>query len=127
MKAATALAVSRADVDRALRTGDLLAEIEATRQAKSHVGRPPARKVKVISATPTVSRPTQRRMTRSSVREWAPKCLARGSDERSMGYDVRGFRHWAARLAKPPVFGQAVLALNRQQFTSSRSAILHKA
>jgi SpoVK/Ycf46/Vps4 family AAA+-type ATPase len=57
VKAATALAVGRTGADRVLRTGDLLAEIEAIRQAKSEVGQSPAREVRVISATPVDGAP----------------------------------------------------------------------
>ena len=52
VKAASALAVARAGTDRVLCTSDVIAEIEAIRQAKSAVGRSPDREVTVISATP---------------------------------------------------------------------------
>lgn len=51
LMAATALAVSRHGADRVLRIDDLLAEIEAIRQAKSEVGKSLAREVRVISPT----------------------------------------------------------------------------
>jgi SpoVK/Ycf46/Vps4 family AAA+-type ATPase len=52
VKAAAAIAVSRAGDDQVLRDEDLTAEIKAIRQAKSEVGKPPSREVKLISATP---------------------------------------------------------------------------
>jgi SpoVK/Ycf46/Vps4 family AAA+-type ATPase len=48
VKAAAALAVSRAGRDRVLRQDDLLAEIEAVRRAKAEVGRPAARRVTTL-------------------------------------------------------------------------------
>jgi SpoVK/Ycf46/Vps4 family AAA+-type ATPase len=50
--AAAALAVTRTGADRMLRTIDLIAEIEAIRQAKAEVGKSPDREVTVLSATP---------------------------------------------------------------------------
>jgi SpoVK/Ycf46/Vps4 family AAA+-type ATPase len=52
VKAAAALAVTRADPDQVLRTVDLLMEIEAIRQAKSEVGKSPDGEARVISVTP---------------------------------------------------------------------------
>jgi SpoVK/Ycf46/Vps4 family AAA+-type ATPase len=52
VKAAAAVAVSRADADQVLRTGDLLAEVEAIRQAKAEVGKAPAGEVRVVSGDP---------------------------------------------------------------------------
>jgi SpoVK/Ycf46/Vps4 family AAA+-type ATPase len=52
VKAAAGVAVTRVGADRVLRTTDLLAEIEAIRQAKSEVGKSPDHEVKVISTTP---------------------------------------------------------------------------
>jgi SpoVK/Ycf46/Vps4 family AAA+-type ATPase len=52
VKAAATLAVSRSGADQVLRTGDVLAEIEAIRRAKSEVGKSPAGEVRVISAEP---------------------------------------------------------------------------
>jgi SpoVK/Ycf46/Vps4 family AAA+-type ATPase len=50
--AGSALAVTRTGIDRVLRTADLIAEIEAIRQAKSEVGKSPDHEVRVISAVP---------------------------------------------------------------------------
>jgi SpoVK/Ycf46/Vps4 family AAA+-type ATPase len=52
VKAAAAVAVSRAGADQVLRTGDLLAEVEAIRQAKAEVGKAPAGEIRVVSAGP---------------------------------------------------------------------------
>jgi SpoVK/Ycf46/Vps4 family AAA+-type ATPase len=52
VKAAAALAVSRAGADRVLRTRDLIAEIEAIRQARSEVGKSPDHEARVISVMP---------------------------------------------------------------------------
>jgi SpoVK/Ycf46/Vps4 family AAA+-type ATPase len=50
VKAAAALAVSRVGSDRALRTADLLAEVQAAHQSRAEVGKVPSREPRIVSA-----------------------------------------------------------------------------